>query len=68
LTPEPIGGNVLEVVTAILGYDVLAVHDEQAWFMSLGWQVREAQADADIASGRVARFQNGEDFLADLDN
>jgi hypothetical protein len=31
------------------------------------WQRMEREADADIAAGRVARFDTSEEFVADLD-
>jgi len=39
----------------------------QAWFWSERWQRMEREADADIAAGRVRRFDDVESFLADLD-
>jgi AbrB family looped-hinge helix DNA binding protein len=38
----------------------------QAWFWTPAWQAGEAQADADIAAGRVTRFGTDEEFLASL--
>ena len=38
----------------------------QAWFWTPAWQAGEAQADADIAAGRVTRFASDEEFLASL--
>lgn len=40
---------------------------DQAWFWTQKWQAREAEADADIAAGRVTRYENDADFLASLD-
>ncbi len=40
---------------------------EQAWFWTREWQEREREADKDLASGRVTRFESDEDFLAELD-
>ena len=39
----------------------------QAWFWSERWQRMEREADADIAAGRVARFDSANEFLAELD-
>lgn len=39
----------------------------QAWFWSERWQKMEREADADIAAGRVVRYESGEAFLEDLD-
>ena len=38
----------------------------QAWFWTPEWQKGEAEADADIAAGRVVRMTD-EEFLAFLD-
>lgn len=38
----------------------------QAWFWTPAWQAGEAQADADIAAGRVTHFETDEEFLASL--
>jgi len=38
----------------------------QAWFWTPEWQEGERQADADIAAGRVERFETDEAFLAAL--
>lgn len=39
----------------------------QAWFWKPEWQRREREADADIAAGRVERFDSDEEFLAALE-
>ena len=41
---------------------------DQAWFWTSGWQAGEAQADADIAAGRITRHTTDADFLASLDD
>ena len=46
---------------------VLPVPADQRWFWTERWQTMEREADADIAAGRVARFDSTEDFLTDLD-
>lgn len=38
----------------------------QAWFWTPEWQAMEREADADIAAGRVERFESDEAFLAAL--
>jgi bifunctional DNA-binding transcriptional regulator/antitoxin component of YhaV-PrlF toxin-antitoxin module len=43
------------------------VDASQRWFWSERWQRMEREADADIAAGRVLRFDNAEGFLTDLD-
>lgn len=45
----------------------LPVPADQLWFWTERWQQREREADEDIAQGRVAAFDDVEDFLADLD-
>ncbi|MBN2176863.1 MAG: AbrB/MazE/SpoVT family DNA-binding domain-containing protein [Demequinaceae bacterium] len=40
---------------------------DQAWFWTPEWQAREAEADADVAGGRVARQSSDTDFLASLE-
>lgn len=37
--------------------------DEQAWFHTPQWQAKEAEADADIAAGRVRVYDSDESFL-----
>lgn len=39
----------------------------QSWFWTEAWQEREREADADIAAGRVATFDDAETLLADLE-
>jgi AbrB family looped-hinge helix DNA binding protein len=36
---------------------------DQEWFWSPEWQGKEAEADADLAAGRVARYDTDEEFL-----
>ena len=43
------------------------VDASQAWFWSPEWQQGEREASADIASGKVHRFDTDEDFLKSLD-
>ncbi len=40
--------------------------DEQGWFWTSEWQAGEADATADIAAGRVERFDDDESLLAAL--
>jgi len=40
---------------------------DQAWFWAPTWQEGEREASADIASGRVRRFESDEDFLKSLE-
>jgi hypothetical protein len=43
------------------------IDPDQAWFWTRQWQEREREADKDLASGKVTRFESDEDFLAALD-
>ena len=43
------------------------VDKSQAYFWTEAWQAGERQADADIAAGRVAAFDDVDDLIADLD-
>ena len=43
------------------------VDASQAWFWSPEWQQGEREASADIAAGKVHRFNTDEDFLKSLD-
>jgi len=40
---------------------------DQRWFWSERWQQMEREADADVAAGRVARSDDVDEFLAELD-
>src|SRR5665213_2358236 len=46
---------------------VLPVDADQRWFWTDRWQAMEREADAEIAAGRVKRFDSADDFLAALD-
>lgn len=46
----------------------LLIDPAQAWFWSEEWQQREREADADIAHGRIRRFENIDELFADLDD
>jgi hypothetical protein len=66
--PEP-DGDLTAVVSAILGYDLRTIGSpDDAWFWSRRWQEMEAEADADFAAGHIASFDNGDDFLSELDS
>jgi hypothetical protein len=39
---------------------------DQAWFWSPQWQAAEREAEADLAAGRVERFDSAEALLASL--
>jgi hypothetical protein len=40
---------------------------EDAWIHSQAWNQRLLQAEADLAAGRVRRFEGSDEFLAHLD-
>lgn len=40
---------------------------DQRWFWNERWQQMERETDEDYAAGRWKQFDNGEDFIADLD-
>jgi len=40
---------------------------DQAWFWTPAWQAKEAEAEADLASGRFVRHTTDDDFLTSLD-
>lgn len=44
------------------------IDSTQAWFWTPARQAMEAEADADVAAGRVKVFTTSEDFLASLDD
>jgi hypothetical protein len=45
----------------------VAVPADQAWFWTERWQAMEAEADADVAAGRVTRHASGDALLDHLD-
>ena len=46
----------------------ILIDADQAWFWTERWQAMEREADADIAAGRTAVFDNIEDLLDDLES
>lgn len=40
---------------------------EQSWFWTKEWQEAEKEADADLKSGRVKKFETIEELIEDLD-
>jgi hypothetical protein len=46
----------------------LLIDAEQSWFWTKRWQRMEREADADVAAGRIERFDDAESFLAELDS
>lgn len=45
----------------------IANDPDQAGFWTREWQEKEREADADLAAGRVDRYESDEDFLDALD-
>jgi AbrB family looped-hinge helix DNA binding protein len=45
----------------------VAVDASQEWFWTKRWQKMEREAQADVAAGRMKRFDTADDFLAELD-
>lgn len=43
--------------------DEEAVFEDQSWYWTTEWQTAEKEADEDIATGRVHRFDNVEDAI-----
>ncbi len=46
----------------------VAIDRSQAYFWTKRWQEGERQADEDIKAGRVKKFDNVEDLIADLES
>jgi antitoxin (DNA-binding transcriptional repressor) of toxin-antitoxin stability system len=44
------------------------VPEEDAWIYSPAWQDKLREAEADVAAGRVRRFDDDDDFLTHLEN
>jgi AbrB family looped-hinge helix DNA binding protein len=42
------------------------IDSTQAWFWTPSWQRGEAEAETDIAAGRVSIFKSDDEFLASL--
>jgi len=55
------------VADGILLRPMKLIDASQAWFWTPEWQAGERQADADIAAGRVDRYDSDEEFLAALE-
>jgi hypothetical protein len=43
------------------------IDPDQAWFWARAWQAGEREADADLAAGRVSRFDGDDIFLEHLE-
>lgn len=46
----------------------IAVDASQSWFWTERWQQMEREADADLAAGRVRRYEDVDAFIEDLEN
>ena len=46
----------------------MAIDRSQAYFWTNRWQEGERQAEEDIRSGRVEKFDNADDLIADLES
>jgi antitoxin MazE len=63
-------GALLEVIERegeIVLRPQVAVPADQAWFWTDRWQRMEREADADVAAGALASFDDVEALIADLD-
>jgi AbrB family looped-hinge helix DNA binding protein len=63
-------GDPLEVEMTdqgILLRPMKVIDATQSWFWTPAWQLMEAEADVDIASGRVDEHETAEGFLDSLD-
>ncbi len=65
-TGDPMRIEVTDEGTIVL-HPQKMVDASQAWFFTPAWQDGEAVASADIAAGRVTRYETDEDFLGSLD-
>jgi prevent-host-death family protein len=60
-------GHVTTVLTRDGRRLARIVPEEDAWVYSPAWQERLQEAKADLAAGRVRRFDNDEEFLGHLE-
>lgn len=69
--PELVNMAAYGHVTTILVRDgrrlARIVPEEDAWVYSPSWQDKLREAEADLAAGRVQRFDTDDDFLAHLE-
>ena len=69
--PELVNMAAYGHVTTVLVRDgrrlARIVPEEDAWVHSPAWQGKLREAEADVAAGRVRRFDSGNDFLAHLE-
>jgi antitoxin (DNA-binding transcriptional repressor) of toxin-antitoxin stability system len=60
-------GHVTTVLTRDGRRLARIVPEEDAWVYSPAWQEKLREAEADLAAGRVRRFDNDEEFLGHLE-
>lgn len=69
--PELVNMAAYGHVTTVLVRDgrrlARIVPEEDAWVYSPAWQEKLREAEADMAAGRVQRFDNDDEFLSHLD-
>ena len=51
-----------------LGNEWVEIDLSQAWFWTDEWQARHHAAITELESGDYVEFENGDDFIASLDN
>ena len=70
--PELVNMAAYGHVTTVLVRDgrrlARIVPEEDAWIYSPAWQDKLREAEADVAAGRVRRFDTDDDFLTHLEN
>jgi antitoxin (DNA-binding transcriptional repressor) of toxin-antitoxin stability system len=70
--PELVNMAAYGHVTTILVRDgrrlARIVPEEDAWIYSPAWEDKLREAEADLAAGRVQRFETDDDFLEHLDD
>jgi antitoxin (DNA-binding transcriptional repressor) of toxin-antitoxin stability system len=70
--PELVNMAAYGHVTTVLVRDgrrlARIVPEEDAWVYSPAWQDKLREAEADVAAGRVRRFDNDDEFLTHLEN
>jgi antitoxin (DNA-binding transcriptional repressor) of toxin-antitoxin stability system len=70
--PELVNMAAYGHVTTVLVRDgrrlARIVPEEDAWIYSPEWQGKLREAEADMAAGRVRRFDDDNDFLTHLEN
>lgn len=63
-TRKPVSQIIREAIDVHLQQQ--PIKPGQEWFWTAEWQAAEREAEADLAAGRVERFDNDADFLASL--